>query len=194
MFSKNDVPLGFSMITVPTYLTLARIALVPCIVASIAAHSWVMALLLLALAGLTDIVDGPLARWLNQVSVVGAVLDPCADKLLLFSCYISLFLLCGNFYTIPLWFILFTLISELLFVGIALYLVFVKKNQGIRPSKLGKLTGLAQVLFIGWFLTCRAANIDAAPLFFMLLFLIVLSRLYAFIDYGIRAYYKKSTL
>ncbi len=186
----KNFPLGLSIITIPTYLTLIRIALVPCIVASIASHAWVRALVLLAIAGITDVVDGPLARWLNQVSVVGALLDPCADKLLLVSCYVSLFLFCGNSYTIPLWFVLFTVITELLFVLLALYFVFVKKNHGIEPSKLGKLTGLAQVLFIGWFLACRAGNINVGSLFYLLLFLVVFSRVYAFVDYGIHAYNK----
>ncbi len=185
------VPALWSLVTVPTCITLVRLALVPCIVASIAAQQWLMAFVLLGVAGISDVIDGLLARWLNQVSVEGALLDTITDKILLVSCYISLFSLSGNFYTIPLWFVVFTVVTELLFMLCALYVVFVKKNQGVQPSKLGKLTGLAQVSFIGWFLLCRAINCNAGPLFYALLFLIVLSRLYAFVDYGIRAFYKK---
>lgn len=183
---------GLSSITIPTYLTLIRFALIPWIVVSISSQAWTMAFVLLAIAGFTDIIDGPLARYLNQESVIGAFLDPCADKLLLGSCYISLCMLGGYSATIPLWFVLFTIISELLFVAIALYLVFVKKNHGIQPSKLGKLSGLAQILFIGWILIGRMYTIHADSLFFLLLALVVIARLYAFIDYGLGIYYSNS--
>ena len=186
------LPAGFSLITVPTYVTLVRLALVPCIVASISAHAWITALLLLAVAGITDVIDGQLARWLNQASALGALLDASADKILLFSCYLSLFFVCGTVSTIPLWFVVFTVLSELLFVFCALYVVFVKKIQGVEPSMVGKLTGLAQVLVVGWFLGCCAGNRTVGPLFYGFLFLIALSRLYVFVDYGIRAYYKQS--
>ncbi len=187
----NVLSSWFSMITLPTYVTLVRIILIPFIVLSMIAQNWPVAAVLFLLAGITDIIDGALARSLNEVSVLGSMLDAFADKLLLISCYVSLFCIRGNFIPIPLWFIVFTIVSELLFVLTALYFVFIKKNHGIHPTKLGKLTGVGQVLFISWLFVCRATGFDSGPLFYLLLWLVVLSRLCAFIEYGVIAYSKQ---
>ncbi len=181
----------FEMITLPTYVTLVRIALIPFIVVSMVAQNWSVAAVLFLIAGITDIIDGALARSLNEVSVLGSVLDAFADKLLLISCYLSLFFIQGNFLPIPFWFIVFTIASELLFMLTALYFVFVKKSHGMHPTKLGKLTGVGQVLFICWLFVCRATGFDSGPLFYLLLVLVVLSRLCAFIEYGAIAYSKQ---
>lgn len=67
--------------TLPNLLTLGRIAATPAIVALAAAGFPVWAALLFVVAGLTDWLDGHLARRLNQMSALGAMFDPIADKL-----------------------------------------------------------------------------------------------------------------
>ncbi|MGI8493510.1 MAG: CDP-alcohol phosphatidyltransferase family protein [Acidimicrobiales bacterium] len=71
------------VLTVPNLVTASRLALVPVFVWLVAAGAWLAAASLLALLGATDWVDGFLARRLGQVSTVGKVLDPLADRLLL---------------------------------------------------------------------------------------------------------------
>lgn len=71
-----------SLISIPTSITFMRIVLVPFIVHSMISGAWISATVLFAVAALTDLVDGALARFLNQVTVFGGFLDPIADKLL----------------------------------------------------------------------------------------------------------------
>lgn len=74
-----------SLFNIPTMLTLARIALIPLFVGIFYLHSWwgnMMAAAIFLLAGITDYLDGYLARRLNQSTRFGAFLDPVADKLM----------------------------------------------------------------------------------------------------------------
>lgn len=74
-----------SLLNIPTLLTLARIALIPFFVGIFYLHSWwgnVLAAAVFLIAGLTDYLDGWLARRWNQTTRFGAFLDPVADKLM----------------------------------------------------------------------------------------------------------------
>lgn len=74
-----------SLFNIPTMLTLARIALIPLFVGIFYLHSWwgnMMAAAIFLVAGITDYLDGYLARRLNQSTRFGAFLDPVADKLM----------------------------------------------------------------------------------------------------------------
>jgi cardiolipin synthase (CMP-forming) len=75
---------------IPNSLTILRILLVPVYVGFMTYGSYGFALLALLVAGLTDAIDGPIARKLNQRTKLGTILDPLADKLLLTSGFISL--------------------------------------------------------------------------------------------------------
>ena len=72
--------------TAPNLLTLLRICLAPFLVASILEGRYRLSFLLFVAAGLTDALDGTLARLLKQRSMLGEYLDPVADKLLLTRC------------------------------------------------------------------------------------------------------------
>ena len=74
----------------PNLITYARLALIPFIVRAIMAHDCVAALVMIAIAGGSDGVDGFLARRYHWQTRIGAYLDPLADKLLLTSVYVSL--------------------------------------------------------------------------------------------------------
>src|SRR5260370_7856826 len=74
--------------TVPNQITLLRLGFLPIFLILISYEHYRWALALLVLAGLSDGIDGLLARKLNQRSSLGAYLDPIADKLLLFSSFL----------------------------------------------------------------------------------------------------------
>jgi len=77
-------------LTVPNFITLLRMAMVPFFVLAVNGHDFRLAALVFVLAGITDAMDGMLARLLDMRSLVGAYLDPLADKLLLSTAYIAL--------------------------------------------------------------------------------------------------------
>jgi len=74
----------------PPLLTLARICLVPILVAAVMEGNYRLGLCCLVIAGLTDALDGTLARLLKQRSMLGQYLDPVADKLLLSALFLVL--------------------------------------------------------------------------------------------------------
>src|SRR5690606_40943267 len=76
--------------TLPNLITIARLILVPVVIAMIVAGQWLAAFVLFAIAGVSDAVDGFLARRFGMKSELGAYLDPLADKALLVSIYAGL--------------------------------------------------------------------------------------------------------
>src|ERR1039458_2953250 len=89
----NDIAsIGFHRYrTAPNMLTLMRICLAPFLVAAILEGHFLLSFILFVAAGLTDALDGLLARLLKQRSMLGQYLDPVADKLLLSTLFLVLF-------------------------------------------------------------------------------------------------------
>src|SRR5256885_1111441 len=92
-------------VTVPTILTCMRIFLTPFIVYALMQQQWMLAWILFVGAGITDILDGFLARRWHCQTAVGATLDPLADKILLVSCFAALSVLS----IVPFWFLMLML-------------------------------------------------------------------------------------
>jgi cardiolipin synthase len=82
--------LNHSNWTIPNILTLVRILLTPAIVTAFVDHHLELVWIIFAVAGITDALDGFLARLLGQRSFLGSVLDPLADKILLDTTFICL--------------------------------------------------------------------------------------------------------
>src|SRR5690349_20790870 len=101
------LPEAEKRITIPTLFTILRIVLVPIIVGAMVAGWWGCAFLFFVVACLTDVIDGLLARLLNEKTLFGAFLDPIADKLLLISCFFTLAFVTTPLFLIPRWFVLF---------------------------------------------------------------------------------------
>ncbi len=76
--------------SIPNIITLGRILLVPVIVWAIASSQMAIAFVIFLVAGVSDAVDGFLAKRFNMTSEIGALLDPLADKALLVSIYVAL--------------------------------------------------------------------------------------------------------
>ncbi|MBD3854178.1 MAG: CDP-alcohol phosphatidyltransferase family protein, partial [Acidobacteria bacterium] len=77
-------------LTLPNFITMLRMAMVPFFVLAVANKDYRIALWIFIIAGLTDALDGYLARLMDMESLIGAYLDPIADKLLLTVAYIAL--------------------------------------------------------------------------------------------------------
>ncbi|MCP4895479.1 MAG: CDP-alcohol phosphatidyltransferase family protein [bacterium] len=147
-------------LTLPNFLTLIRMAIVPFVVIAIAEGDFLLALWILIIGGLTDSFDGYLARKLDMSSRVGAYLDPLADKMLLTAAYISLTIPHGQAVVIPLWLAILALFRDFLIMFMALLLYVVEGVRSFPPSILGKLTTLMHVVTVAAVL---AANIWTLP-------------------------------
>src|SRR5271170_6609730 len=132
------------ILTVPNQLTFLRLAFLPFFIIAIHYDRYLLALGILVLAGLSDGLDGLLARGLNQKTPLGAYLDPIADKLLLSSSYFVLALKAR----IPWWLAIMVLGRDvLLLVACAVILVTVG-YRAFPPSIWGKATTFFEILLI----------------------------------------------
>lgn len=133
---------------IPNILTLLRILLVPLIVIFLMQGAFFKALVVLAFSGITDALDGFLARILHQQTVLGAYLDPIADKALLASCFVTLSIK-G---IIPGWLTVIVISRDfIILVGIAI-LSIMSIPYEIRPSLISKLTTAIQLFTVLFFL------------------------------------------
>ena len=129
---------------IPNLICLARILLVIPIIRSLWQEQFLLSLLLIIIAGLSDILDGYLAKKNNWRSYLGAVLDPAADKILL----VSLFLTLQSMDLIPLWLTLTVITRDLMIVfGLSLYRYFVGVPKP-KPTRISKLNTTIQLVFI----------------------------------------------
>lgn len=137
--------------TIANLLTCARIAATPVFLALVLTGHYLVALVLFFLAGVSDIIDGAIARLCNQKSRLGSFLDPIADKLLLSSSFIVL-AIAG---LIPLWIVALVLGRDLVVLAGVLFLFFTSKEFQLEPSLWGKVATAAQGSLI--FLVLAAA-------------------------------------
>ena len=131
----EDVEVGVDRIlTVPNVITLVRLACVPVFVWLLfGAHHQTASAVLLAVLGATDWVDGFVARRWHQVSTLGKVLDPTADRVLVGTAVISVIVVGA----VPLWFGLLTVVREVL-VSAAVLLLAALGAQRIDVLWVGK--------------------------------------------------------
>lgn len=128
-------------INVPNILTLVRILLTPLFIILLLKNLLTMALFVFALAGISDALDGFIARCFNQKTELGAHLDPLADKLLLLSAYICL----AALKIIPSWLTVIVITRDVIIIlGIAV-LTITDKPYEIRPSIISKCTTAIQL-------------------------------------------------
>lgn len=127
----------------PNIITLARIALVPVLILLLKDQDYAAALWVFAVAGVSDGLDGFLAKRYRLESRLGAVLDPAADKILMVSTYVMLTVL----EHIPFWLMLTVVFRDLVIVGG--YLAYTTHHGPVRmrPSMLSKINTVAQIVF-----------------------------------------------
>jgi cardiolipin synthase len=135
-------------LTLPNFLTLVRMAIVPFFVLAVYAGDFTLALWTFVVAGLTDAFDGWIARRFQMESVVGAFLDPIADKILLVTAYVALTIPMGQDVVIPLWLAILALFRDALILIVALLLYLVEDVRRFPPSPLGKATTFMHVVTV----------------------------------------------
>jgi cardiolipin synthase len=135
--------------TVPNLLTLLRMGLVPLFIIALVNGDAKKALVIFLVAGVTDALDGFIARFWRQQSPLGAYLDPIADKLLLTSAYVVLSIPSVTHGTpIPLWVTILVIARDVLIVIIALVLYLAAGVRKFPPSVLSKINTVLQVVTV----------------------------------------------
>lgn len=125
----------------PNTISLARLLGAPLIVWLLLTDAWVAAFVVFLAAGLSDAVDGYLAKRLDMQSFIGTYLDPLADKTLLVCIYITLSVK-GQ---LALWLVILVVSRDLLIIGGALLLFTLNHPTGVKPSLPSKLNTLLQI-------------------------------------------------
>ena len=126
----------------PNLLTLLRLFIIPFLVIEILDHHYLIALLLFVLAGISDGLDGRIARWLHQSTRLGQYLDPIADKLLLS----TLFLTVTHMGLVPRYVTVLVFSRDLGILLISTLLYVTSALRDFRPSFLGKVNTSVQIV------------------------------------------------
>jgi len=144
------------LLSIPNILTLARILMTPVIVYMVLTHQAWSAVLLMVIAGVTDMLDGAIARYFDQRTIVGAYLDPLADKILLVSLFVSLFYI-GE---VPLFIFLAVIFRDAIIIFGAMVYQMVTGQLTIHPSLVSKATTFMQILYVALLLLNMATPIS----------------------------------
>lgn len=138
--------------TLPNFITLLRLAALPFFLLAISDGRFGIALVIFVAAGLSDGIDGYLARRFDMRSALGAYLDPIADKLMLMSSY--LFLAIPSYpgrFKIPIWLSVLVISRDALLLVVALLLILSSGKRRFPPTWIGKVTTvtlITTVLFV----------------------------------------------
>ena len=132
------------VMNIPNALTLGRILLTPLIVYFILEAKPGEALIFMAVAGLTDMLDGAIAKHFGMRTTVGAYLDPLADKLMLVSTVVCLFYI-GK---VPLFVFLAVVFRDAIIVGGAAVYEMVTHRLKMEPTFLSKTTTTIQIIYV----------------------------------------------
>ncbi|MDD3580123.1 MAG: CDP-diacylglycerol--glycerol-3-phosphate 3-phosphatidyltransferase [Desulfobacca sp.] len=142
MVSKS--PKTNPTLTIPNLLTMVRILLTPLIIIFLIQGNYDRALIIFVLAGITDLVDGLIARTWQLKSPLGAYLDPVADKLLISSSFVTL----SVFHKIPPWLAVLVISRDVVILGGVMVLKLFEVQVPIQPSQASKWATTLQVLAV----------------------------------------------
>lgn len=138
--------------SLPNFITIGRLVLTPAAVMMIVDRRWPEAFVIFAVAGVSDALDGLLAKTFSLQSELGAVLDPLADKALIVSIYISL-AIAGD---LPPWLAILVVSRDALILGGVLVAWFLARPVKVRPHFSSKITTALQIALAGLVLAGEA--------------------------------------
>lgn len=145
------------MYLVPNLITIARLIAVPVVVWAIVTHEYATAFWVFVAAGVSDAVDGYIAKRFGLESDLGAHLDPLADKALLVSVYVT----CGIIAAMPVWLVVLVVSRDILIVGAVMLALVLGRPIAMHPLKVSKTNTFAQILLAGVVLADLAFGLGA---------------------------------
>ena len=149
----------------PNLISLARLISVPLIIWMVLRELYLLAFVSFLLAGLSDALDGILARLLKAHTTLGAYLDPLADKALL----VCMFATLGYQSLIPAWIVIAVIFRDVLIIGGAFLLFMIGKSFNIKPIIISKINTFVQVVTVGYVLAQQGFELSI-PLISTLIF------------------------
>jgi cardiolipin synthase len=144
-------------LSIPNLITLGRILLVPVVVWAITAGEMRVAFILFLAAGISDAVDGFLAKRFGMSTELGAYLDPLADKAMLVSIYVAL----GITEAIPRWLVILVVSRDIMIVSAVILSWVVDKPVPLRPLMVSKLNTVAQIALACVVMAALGFQLDA---------------------------------
>jgi len=139
-------------------------AMVPFFVLAVFAHDFRLAVWIFVLSGVTDVLDGWIARTFDLESRIGAMLDPLADKILLTAAYVSLAVPHGQAVVIPLWLAFLTLFRDFVMMLMAFVFYMVEGVKSFPPTMAGKLTTVMHVVTVSLVLLANVTPVSPMAL------------------------------
>jgi len=130
-------------LSIPNLITLARILAVPVILWAITSGEMRIAFALFLAAGLSDLIDGFLAKRFGMATELGAYLDPLADKAMIISIYVAL----GIVEAIPRWLVILVVSRDIMIVSAVILSWLVDKPVKLKPIAVSKLNTVAQIVY-----------------------------------------------
>jgi cardiolipin synthase (CMP-forming) len=143
--------------SLPNLISLGRLVLAPTIIAMIAAQRWKEACIIFIIAGLSDAVDGWIAKTFDLRSELGAYLDPLADKALIVSIYVALAIV-G---VLPAAITILVVARDLMIIGAFMISTIMHKPMKVKPLLISKLNTAAQLSFAAMVLGAKAFDFPA---------------------------------
>jgi cardiolipin synthase len=138
--------------TIPNLITIGRLVLVPFVVAMIAQGEWDLAFAAFLIAGISDGVDGFIARRFAMTSELGAFIDPLADKALLVSIYVAL----AVQGVLPAWLAIVVVSRDAMILCAIMVSWLMERPIAIRPPFISKLNTAVQIAFAAFVLGAKA--------------------------------------
>lgn len=132
------------MMTIANALTLLRLCLIPLIVVMIHEGRFALATILFVTAGITDALDGYIARRFDQKTEIGAYLDALADKSLIAASFIALVLV----HLVPFWLVVLVIFRDLMIMGAVAIAWLMNNPIAIEPLKVSKANTAAQIVAV----------------------------------------------
>jgi cardiolipin synthase len=161
---------GKRRVSIPNIITLGRILLVPIIIWAIASNQMEIAFAIFVIAGVSDAVDGFLAKRFNMSSELGALLDPLADKALLVSIYVAL----GIWGAVPRWLVILVVSRDIMIVGAVIVSWVFGRPIPMKPLMVSKLNTFAQVAFAALVLAALGFGFKSSPYEIILMIIVAI--------------------
>ena len=170
------------LISLPNLISLARLFAVPLMVWLIVAGEMTAAFWVFVAAGISDAVDGFIAKRFDAITTFGSYIDPLADKALLVSCFVAL----GIEGQIADWLVILVVFRDVVIIGGAILAVPLERPVIMRPLFISKLNTTTQIILVALVLAEIGVGVHEAKLIVLMQYIVAATTLASGIGYAYR--------